>query len=398
MKTQTLLKTTFAALLSCLCISAMAFDAAKRAKIIHGPYLQNVKPTEATIVFETDSNTMAWVEIAPDDGTNFYSFKRQQHFESECGIKKISKLHAVTVTGLRPGTTYRYRVFGRQLLYRKGSLLNFGATVSTDVYNKAPLKFTTLDTQKNETSFVMVNDIHQIKGKITKLLSYTDLQKKDFVVFNGDMLSFFDVRDSIFTCFMNEAIDLFAKEKPMFYLRGNHETRGKAATDIKDFFNPHEPHLYYSFRQGPAYFIMLDTGEDKCDDDIEYDGLSDFDAYRSEQAEWLKTIADDEDFKTARYHIVIAHIPPLVDPDSWHGPRDVLQKFVPTLNKMGIDIMLCGHMHRYIYAEPNSQVNFPVLVNSNNGVTAVETSGDKLNVTVYDIDGKVTAKKQYDAK
>lgn len=40
-------------------------------------------------------------------------------------------------------------------------------------------------------------------------------------------------------------------------------------------------------RQGPVCFIFLDTGEDKPDSDIEYSGITDYDRYRTEQAQWL---------------------------------------------------------------------------------------------------------------
>jgi predicted MPP superfamily phosphohydrolase len=399
MKTNVFSRNTYLKIIFTAALFVTALTAsAEHIRIIHGPYLQNVKSEEATFVFETDSVSMAWVEIAPNDGTNFYSFKRPRYYETVSGIKKISKIHAVKVDGLKPGTTYRYRVFAKELLGRKGSEVKFGRIASTDVYSEKPLSFTTFDTQKPETSFVMVNDIHQHKGLITKLFGYTDYKKKDFVAFNGDMISWFDARDTLFTGFMNEAIKLFAQEKPIVYARGNHETRGKCANDLQLYFNPNEPHLYYTFREGPVFFIVLDTGEDKCDNDIEYNGLNDFDDYRTRQAAWLKTIANDEDFKTARFHVVIGHMPPLIDADSWHGQRDMVDKFVPELNKLGIDLMLCGHLHKYVYAAPNEQVKFPVLVNSNEGITDVETKGDKLKVTVYDINGKVTTKKEYTAK
>ena len=41
-------------------------------KILYGPYLQNVKETEATFVWEADKPSVGWVELAPNDGTHFY--------------------------------------------------------------------------------------------------------------------------------------------------------------------------------------------------------------------------------------------------------------------------------------------------------------------------------------
>ena len=44
--------------------------------ITHGPYLQNVYETEATIVWTTNNEANGWVELAPDGGTNFYAGSR----------------------------------------------------------------------------------------------------------------------------------------------------------------------------------------------------------------------------------------------------------------------------------------------------------------------------------
>lgn len=58
---------------------------------------------------------------------------------------------------------------------------------------------------------------------------------------------------------MDTAVRLFASEIPMYYARGNHETRGVFATEIQRYFSPCQEHLYYAFRQGPVYCIVLDT-------------------------------------------------------------------------------------------------------------------------------------------
>ena len=55
-------------------------------------------------------------------------------------------------------------------------------------------------------------------------------------------------------------------------------------------------------------------------------------------------------------------------------------------------------LHRNKYEEPSDGIKFPVLVNSNNSVVSVETSGDQMNLEVLDLDGKVVTKKSYTAK
>ncbi len=384
----------------CTLLLAVATQVATaQIKIKYGPYLQNVKAGEATIVWEADKPSVGWVELAPNDGTHFYGEERTKYFNTTNGVKNTSLLHTVQIKGLTPGTTYRYRIYSQEVLSHEGIQVIYGRVAASDVYRKDALTFTTCDPNKKETSFLMVNDIHGREGIITKLLNAAKYKEKDLIIFNGDMVSQFTDRETIFNGFMNESIELFAKEQPMYYARGNHETRGEFATAFQQYFSPREPFLYYIFRQGPVCFIMLDTGEDKPDSDIEYSGITDYDGYRTEQMEWLKeALRENNDFKQARFRVVIAHMPPSKEAKIWHGQREVLRKFVPVLNDLGVDIMLSGHLHTNKYEEPGAQIKFPVLVNSNNSVVSVNTNGDRMDLEVIDLEGKVINRKSYLAK
>ena len=364
-------------------------------KIVHGPYLQSVKENEATIVWLADKPSIGWVELAPNDGSHFYGEERHKYFDTTNGVKNTSTLHSVRVSGLKPNTDYRYRIYSKEVLKHEGTYVEYGRVAATNVYTKKPLVFRTSDYGKKDMSFVMVNDIHGRENMITKLLTKTNYKEKDLIIFNGDMVSEFKSEEHIFSGFMDEAINLFASEKPMYYTRGNHETRGEFATSLQKYFCPKESHLYYTFRQGPVCFIVLDTGEDKPDSDIEYSGITDYDGYRTEQVEWMKQLYKNEDFNGAAFKVVIAHMPPSVSPDIWHGQKEVLEKFVPILNELKVDLMLCGHLHRNVYEEKSQLIQFPVLVNSNNSAVEVHATDTKLDVKVVDVDGKVVDQKSY---
>ena len=71
----------------------------------------------------------------------------------------------------------------------------------------------------------------------------------------------------------------------------------------------------------------------------------------------------------------------------------MLDKFVPALNKMNVDIMLCGHTHKTEYEEAGNLVKSPILVNSNNSVVSVAASEDRMDIEIIDLDGKVVFKK-----
>lgn len=375
--------------------AVITLAAAAQIKILYGPYLQNVRDKEATIVWVADKPSVGWVELAPDDQTHFYGEERHKYFDTTNGIKNTSRIHAVKISGLEPGSDYRYRVYSQEVLAHEGIFVEYGRVAATDVYSKKPLVFRTCDPNKKEISFIMVNDIHGRANIITQLLNATGYKEKDLIIYNGDLVSQFKDEETIFTGFMNESIELFASEKPMYYARGNHETRGEYATSIQKYFSPKEPFLYYVFRQGPVCFIVLDTGEDKPDSDIEYSGITDYDSYRTEQVEWMKQLYKNEDFQQAKFKVVIAHMPPSAKSDIWHGQKEVLEKFVPILNELKVDLMLSGHLHKNMYEEPSQLIQFPVLVNSNNSAVEVHASESKLDLKVVDLDGKVITQKSY---
>ncbi len=384
----------FVALLTGLPLSIQA----ESIKILHGPYLQNVGENEVTFVWEVNNPSIGWVELAPNDGSHFYATPRRQYFNTKSGVKMTAKLHSVKITGLTPGTTYRYRVYAQEVLSHEGWRVHYGDIAATDVYSQKPLTFTTRDRSRAETSFIILNDVHARKDVITPLLNFAKYKEREMVFFNGDMVSQFTDEQTIFDGFMDESIQVFAKEKPLYYVRGNHETRGPFATHFQDYFNPRENHIYGTLQDGPIFFILLDTGEDKPDSDLEYAGITDYDNYRTEQVEWLKQVIASEAFKQAKFKVVIGHIPPVPEKGAWHGTREVMEKFVPILNKGGVDIMICGHLHQHVYVEPSEKVHFPVLVNSNNACVLAETKGNELNVKVIGLDGKVTFDKNYPAK
>ena len=370
-----------------LCLIFAAYNLASAIEIQHGPYLQNVTGTEATFVWISDSLSVGWVEIAPDDGLEFYAAERPRWFDAQSGIKNESRVHAVRVTGLQPGTKYRYRVFAREVKEHKGNYVCYGRTDGTPGYgNPGPYSFKTLDTEAQKVTFTMLNDIHGDTEKMRTLLSHTDLDNTDMILFVGDMVSVFENEEQVFSGFMDEAVELFAKQVPMYYTRGNHETRGKSAYTFQNYFSPFSEHIYYMYRQGPVCFIALDSGEDKPDSDIEYYDLTMYDAYRTEQAEWLKKAVQSEEFKTAPFKVVTCHIPPI---DSWHGDLEVAEKFIPILSAAGIDIMLCGHLHAHVNSPAGEVASFPILVNSNDSSVNVEADSNTLKIKVVDMSGKV---------
>ena len=84
--------------------STVGAAAIEKFNVAHGPYLQHESDTGATFVWVTNRNGIGWVELAPDDSSNFYKQEREKFFDSKDGLRKVSRIHTVTINQLKPGT------------------------------------------------------------------------------------------------------------------------------------------------------------------------------------------------------------------------------------------------------------------------------------------------------
>lgn len=355
-----------------------------------GPWLQAVGQNEFTVVWTTNVDAAVWVEIAPNDGTNFYAQERPKYYQTLYGRRVIGKVHRIQVTGLQKGTTYRYRIFQQALLLDNGNKrVVMGDAYGSDIKESLPFTVTTLNPEKEEVHLLMVNDIHGNDSIFRKLTQNVRRDNIDFMVFNGDMLTQIETEKQITDGYLNSACQLFASDIPFYALRGNHENRGSFSYEFFNYFPSPGNNAYFSFRHGPAYFIFLDSGEDKPDSDVRFYGLSAFDRFREEEAKWLEKVVQSDEFKDAPVKVVFMHMPPVQR--AWHGALEVKRLFVPILNKAGIDLMLSGHIHKHLYiASGEDGANFPILINSNICSTDVRVNVNGLNIKLIDTSGKVT--------
>lgn len=354
-----------------------------------GPWVVGVTETEMTVVWTSTERCMGWVEIAPDDGTSFYAEERTRFDEDFMGRHVVSKVHHVRIVGLQPGTTYRYRIY-QQGVDDSGQIpIPSGYIMASNVYSQKPYAVRTMDASAKECSFTMINDIHGRDSMMVALSKNIKEEKPDFVVFNGDMVSFMGSMEDIESGFMRRATELFATDVPLVYVRGNHETRGPGFSEYLNLFPTTTGVPYFMFRQGPAAFLVLDSGEDKPDSDIEYGGTAAYDAYRESMAEWLAETVDSEEFRSAPVKIVLLHIP-FEKGIGWYGNNELKRLLLPVLNEAGVDVMLSGHNHSYSYREAGSYGNnFPILVNSNNDRVNVKVTDSQIDMDVVDAFGKV---------
>lgn len=362
-------------------VAAPIFLAAQ-IKITHGPWLCDMTSTGVTVVWTTDKPALSWVEIAEDNGNSFYQKEHKRHYETVAGRRQAHKrVHAVRLKQLKPGTRYNYRIFSQEVVeWKYNDAVKYGDVAATNVFSRAPLRFTTFPEKGSDISFLVFNDIHGRADYMAELVKNEDFSTHDFVLFNGDMSSSVENSDQLFKDYIDTAVSLYASELPLIYNRGNHETRGRHADFLAEYFPTNSKNFYQLYMVGDIACLVLDCGEDKPDNDIEYGNLADYDAYRVEESEWLRQVVASESFRNAAARIVFLHIP--LGNGSWHGNLHLEELFLPILNEAGIDVMFSGHTHRYGFREPNEKVRFPILINDNQSYIRCNVTADKIKAEI----------------
>lgn len=299
------------------------------------PYLQAVDPTGMSIRFLTARPSYCWVEYG-ENGV----FDKKAHAVSEGLVDAYNRVHEIVLTGLQPGRSYNYRVVSKDILEFKPYQLTYGDTIKSDDYS-----FSTIHPGAKEVSWLIFNDIHDRPASFQHLMDHNKDFPYDFVFLNGDMFDYQTDEQQIIDHLLTPCTACFATGKPMMFVRGNHETRGQYARNLKDYFtNPGGQ--YFSFEWGPVFAMALDTGEDKPDDAPVYAGIVDFDRYRVQQAAWLEQQLQSKACRKAKYRVVMMHIPPHYSGD-WHGTLHCRELFSPLFDKYKVDIVISGHTHKY---------------------------------------------------
>ena len=363
-----------------------------RAKVVCGPYVQSVSQTGFTVIWTTDVESVAWVELAPDDGSHFYNQERPKYYDARGnGVFPIGKIHKVVVEGLQPGTTYRYRLMNKGVIAYNGSGdVQYMKGSGTDVHKGQPFKITTFKENYETLRFDIFNDIHGKDSLFNTILAGAR-DNRDFVFLNGDMTSNISNEDMIAKMYLASAAKSLNGSIPMFASRGNHELRGRDAIKWLNYFDTPTGAPYYSFSIGDFFFVVLDACEDKPDSDIEYSGIVASKPYVERQGRWLKEVLASEECRNAKVRIAFCHVPPEIN--GWYGAWQMCNILVPPLNEAGIDAMFCGHIHRWRVAEPDGSISnaqFPVICNPNMQRMEVTATTEEIKISTFDSTGKST--------
>ncbi|MCR4906805.1 MAG: metallophosphoesterase [Clostridiales bacterium] len=336
------------------------------------------------IIFLTETRGLGWIEIGGE-----------RYTDEEAGLLFYGTVHKIPVPG---------DVLNRARAY---------TVVFVEYADKKPYYPEGIEKVRKEYAF------HPLEGENYRIFHFADTHAKtktplelyeetgdcDLIVLNGDINEHSYTIENFHTAFILASGSAHG-ERPVIYSRGNHDTRGYAAQDLVNYiptaFRNGRRETFYSFRQGSLWGLVLDCGEDKYDTNVEYGGTILFDAFRKRETAYLRSViehkAEEYEAEGVKTKIAICHVP-IVEhfPFPFDVASEIYEEWTRLLDEIGIDLLLCGHMHRaYLipaHTAEKRDASFPTAVCSipgvkdENGVEhyvggLIEVTGDRRIVKV----------------
>lgn len=343
------------------------------------PVLQNPTPDGITVTTAVNSLCTAWVEYGKG------AVLDQRADTSRHGLLPLSaRIHTIRLQGLKPATTYSYRIVAAPIDFQGPYKITRGTPVSSATHT-----FTTLDPTRSTASLSIINDTHEVPETLKGATSLLAANPSDLLFWNGDIFN--DVRsdDQIVSQILRPADAPYAAGTPLCFVSGNHDVRGIHARSLDSFIDTPESRRFYTLRHGPIAIVVLDTGEDKPDTHEVYAGLGEFARYRDTQRLWLEHAIQSEAFRSAPFRLAILHIPLFGKAAS----DDSRNKWLDLLAAARIDASISGHVHEYLYTSTGESRPFAQLVGGGpkpEAATVIRAQADdrRMALLVQDLSGK----------
>ena len=285
----------------------------------------------------------------------------------------------VRLTGLKPATTYYYRIGADRIEYKGGySMKVLGNEEDPRTYH-----FTTAGAGA-EAHFCVINDTHVQWTPFGAAIEKVAQLAPSCVIWNGDASNTEETIEAQMRIYLQPGIDRkdYAACLPYLFCPGNHDERGMANRHLERvwMYRQQDERLgrdwdlgrNFAVRMGDIAMIGLDTGEDKLDSDKRFAGLFNNEAYRVAQAEWLRDALLQPEIARAPFLVAFCHIP-LYDSRPKLNPGDVsveeakgkysadyagwqrtcAQLWTPLLAQAGCQVIITAHQHCYRYDAPD---------------------------------------------
>jgi calcineurin-like phosphoesterase family protein len=268
-----------------------------------GPYLQQLTATGAAVVWQTYEPATTALAFGPA-GAPLQVVRRDA---------TLSRRHVVALPPLAPSTSYDYR------WESDGKL----GVVS---------RFTTPPLSPGGFAFGVVGDYGigtpAARANLRRLSADPRI---DFAITTGDNAQVFGTEEE-YRSFVLGPLRNLISTKPFWPSVGNHDYYN--LQNYKRFFALPNGGLYYSFTYGGVLFLSLDSNR--------FDGA---------QRRWLRAELRKS---TARCKVAYFHHPLWSSGRGYRGHTRHLRRsrFVPILQRGGVDLVLNGHVQNYERSKP----------------------------------------------
>ncbi len=194
-----------------------------------------------------------------------------------------------------------------------------------------------------------ISDAHNLVASPIAAGSYFG-DKLHLLVLNGDIPNHSgNVKN--FTAICEIASGITKGTVPCICARGNHDARGLHAEDMPQYIPTVNGKTYYTVRLGNVWALVLDCGEDKPDESIEYGGTICFHNFRLKETEFIKNVIknskDEYEADGIEHKLVICHNPfTFVNVPPFNIEIELYTEWAKLLREnVKPDLMLCGHKH-----------------------------------------------------
>ena len=289
-----------------------------------GPYIQNPGPTAMTVQYETAAPLDGFVRYGPgaalDQKVPAQLHEKVEYPENPKDKKSPTRaayLYRARLTGLQPGTDYRYQV----------------VPSAADETTAAPVKtFRTFPEKADRVTFIAYGDTRTNPSAHRNVAANFRKHDPAYILHTGDLIA----SGSTYALWNREFFDPLAEvidHVPMMIAIGNHE---KGQANVLRLFDMPGGRMWYSFDYGPVHVVVLDYLKNGPD-----------------VLAWL-----DQDLAAAQapWKFAVLHYPLF----NFGGHKTDANRltFLPLFEKHGVDVVVAGHSHLYERFKPLARMGF----------------------------------------
>ncbi|MFL6163478.1 MAG: fibronectin type III domain-containing protein [Jatrophihabitantaceae bacterium] len=282
-------------------------------QIARGPYLSKVTGTAAVVSW--------WTNIATTGVVHYGIASVAEHSQADPASLQH---HAVTLTGLVPGASYRY-------------------TVGDSTFSSASATFKTAAPAGTAFSFAAIGDFGGASAGETQNAANIAADGTSFIQTLGDNIyaSAGNPEPDFSTVYSDYDARFFkqfagaVRNQSFFPANGNQEyySNGKFWST---FPMPGSNHSWYSYNWGNAHFLVLDS-------EVAFDPAS---------PQYAFAQADLAANQNAAFRIVVMQRPPYSSSSAASGSAPARASLVPLFEKENVALVMSGNSHNYERSVP----------------------------------------------